>query len=149
LEAKVHNSQTIVATPRDLARAACLASLQIRHIRETQEAHTDCVERFLNVITERMRMEKFRAGRNVTLPEIDWVTAHIVTTMFLPELSVGGDREFLCRLLNVIDKRIAAPLGKIVASHGDLSELTDDEIQSIEDICYRVAFKMSEFSNAI
>jgi hypothetical protein len=145
----MYNSQSVAAVPHDIARTACLASLQIKHLREKNEPHVDCIVRFLDDITERMRLEKFRSQGNVNLLEIDWLTAHIVTKMFLPQLSVGEDSAFIPRLLQVIDERIAAPLAKIVDAQGKLEELIDEELQQIEDICYRIAFKMSEFAHGI
>jgi hypothetical protein len=145
----MYNTQSVAAVPHNIARAACLASRQIKHIREKQEQHVDCIARFLDDITERMRLEKFRSGGNVTLPEIDLVSAHTIATIFLPGLSVGEGCESLQRLLKEIDERIAAPLTKIIDAKGNLEELPDEEIQKIEDICYRLAFKMSEFSHGV
>jgi hypothetical protein len=130
-----------------VARTACLASRQIRAIRERHETHVESIEHFLGCISERMRLEKFRAEGNVSLSEIDLVTAHVITTIFLPELSVGEDSEFLRRLLLVVDRRFAAPLAKIVDACGGTAAMTHEEMQEIEDVCYRVAFKMSEFSH--
>jgi hypothetical protein len=126
-----------------------MASLQIRGMRERKEQHIDCIESFLAGITARMRLEKYRSEGTVTLPEIDWVTAHIITTLFLPELSVGEDSEFLQRLLEVTEEKIAEPLSKIIETGGDTSAISDEELSQIEEICYKVAFKMSKFTHGI
>jgi hypothetical protein len=94
-----------------------------------------------------MCLEKFRAEGSVSLPEIDLATAHVITTIFLPEMSVGEDIGFLRRLLRVVDESFAAPLAKIVDACGGAGEMSDDEMQKIEDVCYRLAFKMSAFSH--